>query len=660
MSEPRSVQLTDDLDEESEAHPGYSPHWLVGFVAVAWTVFQFYIELQPGAVQPHTARLVHLTAAICVYLIVDITWARQKHKTRRAVVSGLVLVAWLVVALLTYGRLTRLSTYFGAFTETDVLVALVGIALIAELTRRRMGWTLPLIGAVFILYGAYGSSLPGILELPTLGWELVVNGAYYSGEGVFGTILGAAVTYIFLFVIFGSLLLQYGFGDYLTSLSRLIFGNSVGAAGKMSMLASMLFGSVSDSTTANVSTTGSVTIPYMKRSGISSTRAAGIEAAGSVGGQISPPVMGSTAFVMAALTGIPYATIISAALVPALLFYGGLFVVVHGDAARLGVGTLGRPGAGEARRLLRDGWRYALPMATLVYLLVGMGLVASTAAAWSVLVLIACNVWGQSVRRSLSDLYYAIIRGCRNMVVVSLATAIVGTIVSPVLQSGIGLKLGSALVDLSGGSLFLLLLIGMVGMILMGSGMPTTATYIIMSILIVPPLIDLGASALAAHMFVLYYSVLADISPPTMATVYVASGLAGSKPIPSALHTIRIASCGFLIPFIWMYSPALLLPESPGGLDFAMAVASAVGATLTLSIVLSRYHLGRLGWASLLIVGVAGACFVAPQEWSDVGGVLLLGGVTVVQLLRRRRAPSASHGDEQEVVMVRDVAGGDP
>lgn len=554
--------------------------WLCGAVALVWFVVQSYLAFAPAAVQAVQQRAVHLGFAAALGFFLLAAHSRRWPTRAVSLVLGVLAIPLQVYAF----REIDAQTLLGGFYEfPDLPVAIIGLALLTVITVRVIGWSLPVLAVILVGLALVGEQLPGILSMASAQLDQLLASIYFGPEGVHGIPLDASNRYIFMFIVFGAFLSEFGASAYLIRLAGRGIARRRGGAGKMSVVASMLFGVASDSTTANVTTTGIITIPAMKRSGFSRERAAGVESAGAVGGQLMPPVMGTVAFIMVAITGIPYSEIVIAGIVPALLYYAALYIGVDRIAARHGIGPVvvtEDAGTSRATNVL-DTIEFVTPVVVLIYLLVVPRWEPSEAAVWSLALLVVLHLARRRSLHAVKQCFRAAIIGAQRAVMVAIITAFVGVIIAPVLITGLGLNLASGFVSYAGSSILLILILTMLASLLLGSGLPSTATYVFLAVLMAPPLVEVGLPLLAVHMFIMYFGILSDLSPPTMATVYVASGIAESRPIRSAGYAMMFGIAGFIVPYLFVTRPEMLFLEGTL-LDTGLAVASAAAILVLL------------------------------------------------------------------------------
>jgi TRAP transporter 4TM/12TM fusion protein len=580
------------------------------------------------------AGLALLAAACCLYVVVQTEPA----------FSGL----W------TGGR--SLGNRAGQETPLDVAVALVGMLVVLEATRRTIGWTLPLLSVAFVAYAWLGSDLPAWL-LPHRGYDLprIAAQVFLHGQGVFGVALSVMFTYVFLFLLFGAFLEATGATGYLLDAAQRLFGATAGGPAKVAVVSSALMGSLSGSAVANTATTGTFTIPMMRRAGLSRETACGIEAAASSGGALMPPVMGAGAYMMLEIVSPPvtYLQVIRAALVPALLYYLSIFLIVHFHVRRLGV----RPPAAEApgaRPALLD-WRGAIFLAALASLL-GFLLAGYTAFRAVTLALGAIVVLGAlrpRTRLGLRQATDALARTARDGVPLVAAAACVGIIVAVVTLTGLGTRLPGLVVPLAEGHLLAALALIMVSSLVLGMGLPSAVCYLLMATLMGPALSELGVVPLAAHLFIFYFGMMSMVTPPVALAAYAAASIAQAPVLAVSLAAFRFALVGFTLPYMFVYRPELLLlgeqataanvgaavlAAAAGILAFAAAIAGHLATTTT---TLERVALFA---AALLLLAPAGIFEAGGFRLaaSDLAGGAVLLAAAVANVRRGRRGDLTS------------------
>ncbi|MBU2999042.1 TRAP transporter fused permease subunit [Roseovarius nubinhibens] len=517
----------------------------------------------------------------------------------------------------------------------EIFVALGTVFVALEITRRSLGIMIPALCLIFIAYAFVGPYLRFVDVLRPLahgGVDLseFVDQMYFSFEGIFGTALGVSAEYIFLFVMFGAVLQVAGGGDFFIAMTRAVTGTSRGGPAKIAVVASGLMGMMSGSSVANVATTGSLTIPMMKNLGYPARFAGAIEAIASTGGQITPPIMGAAAFLMAAILGIEYVEVVLAASLPALLFFGSLLISVHLMALRHNLAPLPRAEAGSTRRILAGGWTFLLPVAVLVVLML-QGFTPSYAAFFGLLAALVTPFLRRSTFISADQLSAGVRSGVEGAVVVAAACASAGIIVGIVQISGLGFRFSALVTDFSGGSLNVALVLAMLAAFIFGMGMPTTAAYIIQATLVAPALIKLGADPLAAHMFVFYFAVLGQITPPLAVAAYAAAPIAGESASRVGWAAFAIGLPIYIIPFLFVLDLSLLYPQWTPDLAYTF-LRSGVALFCMSSVIVGWFGRSRLAIPLRAGMFAVTVLMIHPNIWSTVAGLGLLAGIYALQI----------------------------
>lgn len=510
----------------------------------------------------------------------------------------------------------------------DIVGGSLLVLLILDSTRRVIGWALPITAMLFLAW-AY---LSGSAGLPAL-----IDQLYLTTEGIFGSTLGVSAGYVVIFVLFGAFMERSGVGSLFMDFALALTGRASGGPGKVAVVSSSLFGSVSGSAVANVMVTGQVTIPLMKRSGFRPAFAAGVEAVASTGGQIMPPIMGAAAFVMAEFLQVSYLQVVAWATIPALLYYVATFAAVHFEAKRAGLMGLSAADVPKLGAVLANGWHLAVPLVIIVG-----GLFGGFSAPLSALVATLACFPAAALRRNtranvtLANLHGALVDGARSTLPIAMACACAGLVIGVIGLTGVGITFTQIVVNLAQQNLVLSLLMTMVAGIVLGMGMPTTPAYIVMVALLVPALITLGVIEPAAHLFAFYFAILSAITPPVALAVFAASGLAKSGLWESGLAAIKIGAAGFIVPFMFVYQPALLLIGDP--LVIALSTATAIAGCVLLAASLHGYLLRAMPIWERLLLFAAALALIVPGALTDGLGLLCGGGVLLRQLRSARQA----------------------
>jgi TRAP transporter 4TM/12TM fusion protein len=661
--------------------------WIVFAIAVAMSLFQLYTA-GFGLLNPHVQRSIHL-AFILVLTFLLFPFLRRRGKAGAG--SQAVSVPWHDVLLAAAGAVAGLYIVWdyqeivlraGIPSTTDYVLAFATILLVLEASRRIVGLPMVILSVVFLLYAYFGPHLPGIFAHK--GYELtdIAEYMYLTTEGIFGIPLGVSATYIFLFILLGAYLEQAGIITFFSDLAMSVVGHTKGGPAKVAVFSSGLLGMVNGSAIANVVTTGAFTIPLMKRTGFRAHFAGAVEATASMGGQIMPPVMGAVAFIMSDTLGVPYVEICKAAAIPAILYFLGVGVMVHFEAGRTGLRGIPRNELPRLGAVLAKRWYLLLPLTALVYLLLAgytpmfagfYGIVLTIAlimlqALWAVhpggvarglilagaagagLLIYQYGIFGvpalhgflagvcflrQETRKTLFELVKSLHNGARSALGVAIACAVIGLVVGVATMTGFGVKLSSAITSLAHGSLFLTLVFTMVSSLVLGMGLPTIPTYIITSTMAAPALAVYGVPPLVAHMFVFYYGLLADLTPPVALAAFAGAGIAKADPTKTGFAAVRLALAGFLVPFIFVYDNSLMLLNTTMFGAIEITLTALAGIVLLGAGAIGYLVIGAKPYERVVFI-VAALCLIVPGLVTDTIG-LGLGTVAIAsQLLRRR------------------------
>ena len=525
----------------------------------------------------------------------------------------------------------------GLVTTTDYIIGIIAILLILDAVRRVVGLPMVCVAIAFIAYALFGRQLPGALahrgaDLPTL-----VQHLFYTTEGIFGIPLGVSSTFIFLFILFGAFLEKTGLGQLFIDLSNAVAGWAAGGPAKVAVIASALEGTVSGSSVANTAGSGSFTIPMMKKLGYEPEFAGAVEATASTGGQLMPPIMGAAAFLMAEFIGQPYFRIVTAAIIPALLYYFGVWTQVHLEAKRLGLKGMSKDELPKIGEVLKERGHLLVPLIALIYLL-AKGYTPMRAALVAIVLTIGCAMLRKNTRISFFDIVEGLEKGARGALGVVAATACAGIIVGVVTLTGLGLRLGSVLVDFADGNLFLTLIFTMVTSIILGMGVPTTANYVITSTIAAPALIMMDVPILAAHMFVFYFGIIADVTPPVALAAFVGAGIAKANPLKTGIQATKLAIAAFLVPYIFVYNPQMLL-INVNTVDIILIITTSIIGIIGVGAGMEGFLLTDLSLVGRIIFFVGGLLMVIPGLQTDIMGLALLAIGYIVQ--KRKKAALA-------------------
>ncbi len=587
------------MAEESEAgsrHLAGRAGQITAIVAVCMSLFQIYTgffgEL-PGSKQ----LSVHLCFAM-VLCFFYFPGSKKSAKDHIPIIDLALSVLGGASALYLFINYDHVVTSVGNAPVYDLIIGGALIVLVLEATRRSISPILPIITLIFLLYAYFGPYIPGELGHRGFRVKRIIDHIFMSGEGLWGVPLRVSATFVFLFVLFGAFLDKIGAGEYLINLSFAMMGRFRGGPAKAAVVASCAMGSISGSSIANTVTTGAMTIPLMKKVGFKPHTAGAVEVAASTNGQLMPPIMGAAAFIMAEIIGVPYIEIVKAAFIPAVLSYTAIFSIVHLEAVKENIRGLTKAETPPFIKTLVSGIHYLIPLLLLIWLLLVVMWTPTTAASWSILAAVgvafgnnllrarisfppiqanggsttdpaysdyAVNPNGFILRRSSAEILDALQTGARNMAGIAAACACCGIIIGVVTLTGLGLKMATLITEAAGGSLILTLIFSVFASIILGMGLPTTATYIIMAAMTAPAILTisadlaLGLPVVAVHLFVFYYGIVADDTPPVGLCAYAAAGIAGSDPVKTGFKSFRLDLAAFTLPFMFIYNTKLLM-----------------------------------------------------------------------------------------------------
>ena len=606
-------------------------YWLIAAIALSASIFHLYTAAFGLRAAMYQRSIHWMFMGSLIFLIYPVSKSRPRDRIDPW--------DWVLAAMLAGGCLNiifnwpEIATREGIPTTSDIYLGIMMVLLVIEAGRRAMGWPLPIVAIVAIIYALFGPYFPGMLAHGGFPISELAPFEYLRTDGIFGVPLGVSASFIFLFVLFGAILSVSGAGQFFIDLSLALTGRSQGGSGKAAVVASALMGTVSGSSVANAVTTGAFTIPLMKSSGYKPEFAGAVVAAASTGGQVMPPVMGAAAFIMAQFLGISYWDIVVAAALPATLYFISIIAMVHFRAGKRGMKGIPLENIPKAGKVLKEGWHLIIPIITLVVFL-ALGYSAVKAVFWSIILMVGVSWLGKkeyrmTPRRTLQ----ALIDGGLGAVEVAAACACSGLVIGVIGITGIGLAFSSFVISLSGGILPLALLLTMVGSIILGMGVPTTAQYIITSTLAAPALFQMGIPLMSAHLFCLYFGVLADVTPPVALATYAAAGIAGSNAIKTGFTALVTASAGFLVPYMFVYNPHLLFQGNI--LQIALSFVTALMAIIGLSAAVQGYYIAPLTLPERAALLLTPFLLIVPNVSTDLLALAILVGVF---LLQRRKA----------------------
>ena len=626
---------------------------LVFIICIAWSCFQLYTGFF-GTFPSTLQRAPHLAAGMClVYLLYPAFGKPGKTIPFYDYILALACVCCGAYHIVNYKALLNRA---GSFTRMDIIVSVAAILLLLEAARRVAGMVVMGIGSVFLLYALFGHLIPRDLFLfhAKFPFKRVVCTEWLGTEGILGSPIYVSSTFIFLFLVFATFLKASGVGDWMTGLAMGAFGGQTGGPAKAAVIASALQGTVSGSSVANTVSTGSITIPLMKKTGYRPEFAGAVEAAASTGGQIMPPIMGAAAFIMTEYIGCTYGTIALAACVPALLYFTGIFTNVHFEALKYGLTGIPKEQRPVVKELLKRGWYMVFPIIVIVALLV-QGRSAMTAAIWGIM---ACLlVWIVEIVREehrfdVVQFMKMFIKGledsARSAISVAVTCGCAGIIVGVVTMTGLGLKMANGIVALAGGSLLLTMVFTMLCSILLGMGVPTTANYIIQATISAPALVALGVPTIAAHMFVFYFGIVADITPPVALAAFAGSGIAGSNPMRTGFNATRLGIAAYLVPYMFVMNPVMVLVNTGGWSTpvflfmVLKSIATAVIGMMGIATGVTGYFATHCNPLERILLIVSGLLLVDAGNITDIAGIAIFLAAYFMNRRHKKKAASTT------------------
>lgn len=606
--------------------------YVVTVISVAAVSYQLYYAVaHPFFALEH--RAIHWLLMSSLIFLIYPGWVRKGKlfKQKPSVLDIILLLISAGILIWIFTNAPSILARMGIYLTSDVIIGIILIILVLEACRRTLGLSIPIIAIVFLLYALLGPYLPGVFNHAGYSIERLSTYLSLTTEGIFGIPMGVSANFIFLFILYGAILRNSGGGKFFTDMAFALTGGMVGGPAKAAVTASTFFGMISGSSVANTTTTGTITIPLMKKAGYADHFAGGVEASASTIGQIMPPVMGAAAFIMAEFLGIPYLMVVIAAIIPASLAFFALFMQVHYKSLSLGLKP--EPKTISMRNTLASGWHHLIAITVLVALL-GMQFSPERAITFAIITQVLFSSLRKHTRMSPRDIVNASREGAIGSVEVAAAVAAVGIIIGSITTTGLGLQFSAIIADISRGSVLIALPLVAVASLVLGMGVPTTAQYIIISSLVAPALVQLGILAIAAHLFILYWGTRADITPPVCVAAYAAAGIAKANPMKTGISAFRLGLAGYIIPFMFVFNTGLLLKGSPGDIVLAILVA-IVGVTSLASAVQNHLFIQTTMFERILLFAIP-LISITPIGMQTLVILPLLGVVLISQKNRQR------------------------
>ncbi|SKC36606.1 TRAP transporter permease [Maledivibacter halophilus] len=520
----------------------------------------------------------------------------------------LVLITWYASYYLIHVQ-EELVTRVGLYTNFEIVLAIAAVIAALLIATRVVGKILPVICIIFILYSMFGSKISGMFNTQSFSISRIATYLYTSGDGLYGQTLNISARFIFLFVLFGAILDLTGAGNFYVDLAYSLTGRVSGGPAQAAITSSVLLGMINGSGAANVVTTGTFTIPLMKKVGYKPSIAGAVEAVASCGGQIMPPVMGAAAFLMSEITGIPYSKIILSALIPALLYYFTLAITVYIYAKEKGLKGMKSSELPKVGKVFKEGWMYLLPIVCLITILM-RGYSPQKAAYFSIIIALLVGFVKKRDDMNVKNILGALMNAIKNIAPIASACILAGIIMSIINLTGLGIKISSILEFIAQGNLIIALILAMLTSLLLGMGLPTSASYLILAVLVGPALVNMGVSLMGAHLFILYFGALSTITPPVALSTFAAAGIAGSDIWETGIEALKLAVIGFIVPFIFAFSDLLLLEGNI--LDIIVAIITGFMGCTFIAVAIRGWFIKKLNVFTRFIVAGLSIFLIVP------------------------------------------------
>lgn len=643
ISAENAQQILEKYDRESVTRNPTSKitRWVIAIIAILYSLFHLYITYNP--LPEMVQRSVHVAVGMGLIFLV---YPLGKKSSRRSVAwyDWILLLASLSTAgYLLYNYQDIMTLRGGIPNQLDIAFAILTVVLVLESARRITGWILPIFALIFLVY-PFISHLDFMPDrLLTRPYDLgdIFGQLYLKTEGLYSSAIGASVTFIFLFILFGAFLSRSGMGQLFNDLALALAGHKQGGPAKVAVISSGFMGSINGAAVANVVGTGAFTIPLMKKIGYDKNFAGAVEASASVGGQILPPIMGAAAFIMAETTGVKYSTIALAALLPALLYYLGVIAQVHFRAGKQNLTGIPKADLPRIKEVLKARGHMLLPIVALVVLL-AENVPVGYAAAYTIGITVVVSWLRKETRMGVKEILFALEDGAKQSLSVMAACVVVGIVIGVVNLTSFGSVMTSSIVTLGAGSLFLTLVLTMLASMILGMGLPSIPAYIITATMAAPALAGFGVPVLVAHMFVFYFGIFANITPPVALASFAGAGIAGGDPMKTGWQSVKLALAGFIVPFMFVYNPNMMMIDVTGAdvmaktfafpewhVILSVTITSIIGV-LALSSAVEGYLKTHLAVWQRIIIAIGAFCLIVPETITDIVGVALVLAITLL------------------------------
>lgn len=609
--------------------------YFIAIICILYSIFHLYITFNP--MPALLQRSVHVGVGFALIFLI---FPASKKSSRKQVAW----YDWIWFALslsgmgyLIYEYQDIVTSRGGMANQVDVIFSIITVICVLEGSRRITGWILPILASIFLAYPfvSHLDFMPDRLLTRPYDMGDIFGQLFLKTEGLYSVAIGASVTFIFLFILFGAFLSRSGMGQLFNDLALALAGDKKGGPAKVAVISSGFMGSINGSALSNVVSTGAFTIPLMKKVGYEKDFAGAVEASASVGGQILPPIMGASAFIMAETTGLPYSTIALAALLPAVLYYLGVIAQVHFRAGRRDLKGIAKENLPQVKAVLKARGHMLLPIVFLIYLLIE-NVPVGYAAAYTIGFTVAISMIRKETRMGVADILGALEDGARQSLAVMAACAVVGVIIGVVSLTSFGTVMTSSIVTLGAGSLFLTLILTMLASMVLGMGLPSIPAYIITATMAAPALAGFDIPILSAHMFVFYFGIFANITPPVCLAAFAGAGISGGDPMKTGFLSLKLALAGFIVPFMFIYSPTMLMIDPTGlavtakdfplppVMDIITVVLTSVTGVIALSAALEGYFKGAMNLLTRVILAAGALLLIYPEITTGIVGAVVV------------------------------------
>ena len=649
LSDEQQQEILEKFDTESNVRKftGKKILFFVSLIAIMYSVYHLYVTFNP--LPTLQQRALHVSIGLALIFLIYPTFKNQ-DRSKVAIYDWLLFILAFASAGYLIVQYDAIMTERGGIPNTaDIVFSIMTVILVLEAARRVTGWILPVLALGFLIYPfiSHNSWIPR--QMMTRPYDLgdIFGQMYLKTEGLFSTAIGSSVQFIFLFILFGAFLAKSGMGQLFNDLALALAGHRQGGPAKVSVISSGFMGSINGAAVANVVGTGAFTIPLMKKVGYSKNFAGAVEASASIGGQILPPIMGAAAFIMAETTGVSYGTIALAALIPAVLYFLGVIMQVHFRAGRDNLRGIPKADLPLVKEVLKARGHLLLPIVFLVYLLYA-GVPIGQTAFYTIVATVVVAALRKETRMGFKDILAALDSGARQSLSVMVACAVVGIIIGVVSLTSFGNVMTSSIASLGAGSLFLTLFFTMIASMILGMGLPSIPAYIITATMAAPALAEFDVPILVAHMFVFYFGIFANITPPVALAAFAGAGISGGDPMKTGFAALKLALAGFIIPYLFVYNPAMLMIDTTdvavNAKEFPMAsVSSIIIITITaiigiiaLSAAAEGFFKTKLNWILRIILGIGAICMIIPETYTDIVGLVIVFAILGYDLVRSR------------------------